>query len=137
MYSFKTKHRIRYADVDQMKFAYYGNYAKYYEIGRVETIRSLGFSYKDLEEKLGIILPVVKMESRYIKPAFYDDLITIDTKIPFVPSKMIEFHCDIYNPSEELINKGIIKLLFVEMKTGKRVSAPEVFTNKLAPYFEN
>ena len=136
MYSNKFKFRIRYADTDQMGYAYYGNYARYYEIGRVETIRSLGFSYKDFETKMGIMLPVVYLESRYIKPAFYDDLLTIETKLTEMPSKMITFHCDIYNESIELINTGLIKLFFVDMKTNKRVSSPELLVSKLKPYFD-
>ena len=136
MYSYKFKHRIRYADTDQMGYAYYGNYPKYYEIGRVELIRSLGFSYKSFETELGIMLPVVNLEARYIKPAFYDDEITIDTQITKLPGKMITFDHLIYNEGQELINKGIVKLFFIDMKTNKRVSAPEVLINNLKPYFE-
>ena len=136
MYSYKFKHRIRYSDTDQMGYAYYGNYPKYYEIGRVELIRSLGFSYKSFETELGIMLPVVNLEARYIKPAFYDDEITIDTQITKLPGKMITFDHLIYNESLELINKGIVKLFFIDMKTNKRVSAPEVLINNLKPYFE-
>ena len=136
MYSYKFKHRIRYADTDQMGYAYYGNYPKYYEIGRVELIRSLGFSYKSFEVELGIVLPVVNLEARYIKPAFYDDEITIDTQITKLPGKMITFDHLIYNEDQELINKGIVKLFFIDMKTNKRVSSPEVLINNLKPYFE-
>ncbi|MBK7094059.1 MAG: acyl-CoA thioesterase [Saprospiraceae bacterium] len=136
MYTFRYSFRIRYADTDQMGYAYYGNYAKYYEIGRVETIRSLGFSYKDFETKLGIMLPVVNLESRFLKPAFYDDHLTVETKIMELPTKMITFHCNIFNENEELINYGIIKLFFVNMTTNKRVSAPELLISKLKPYFD-
>jgi len=136
MYSYKFKHRIRYADTDQMGYAYYGNYPKYYEIGRVELIRSLGFSYKSFETELGVMLPVVNMEARYIKPAFYDDEITIETQLMEIPSKMITFYHKIYNEKEELINKGIVKLFFIDMKTNSRVSAPEILIEKLKIYFE-
>jgi len=136
MYTFKFKHRIRYADTDQMGYAYYGNYPKYYEIGRVETIRSLGFSYKDFETKMGVMLPALNLESRYIKPAFYDDLLTIETQIREMPSKMVTFYCNIYNEDGELINKGNVKLFFINMDTGKRVSAPQILVNSLKPYFE-
>lgn len=136
MYKFKYKHRVRYADTDQMGYAYYGNYAKYYEIGRVETIRSLGVSYKEFETVYGVMLPVVNLESRYLKPSYYDDLLTIETQIRELPNKMITFHCFIYNEQEELINKGIVKLFFIDMKTGKRVSSPEHLTKSLKSYFE-
>ena len=119
-----------------MGYAYYGNYAKYYEIGRVETIRSLGFAYKDFEAVWGVMLPVVNMEARFIKPAFYDDLLTIETQIREMPGKMVTFYCNIYNEQNEIINKGVVKLFFVDMKTGKRVSAPEILINKIKPYFE-
>lgn len=127
---------MRYADTDQMGYLYYGNYAKLYEIGRVETIRSLGFSYKEFETRLGIMLPVVSLESRYLKPAFYDDLLTIETKIKDLPSKMISFECNIFNEKSELINSGLIKLFFVDMITNKRVSAPDEFVQKLISYFD-
>ncbi len=119
-----------------MGYLYYGNYAKLYEIGRVETIRSLGFSYKEFETRLGIMLPVVSLESRYLKPAFYDDLLTIETKIKDLPSKMISFECNIFNEKSELINSGLIKLFFVDMITNKRVSAPDEFVQKLISYFD-
>ncbi|MEZ4906155.1 MAG: thioesterase family protein [Saprospiraceae bacterium] len=135
MYSFKYKTRIRYADTDQMGYVYYGNYAKFYEIGRVETIRSLGLSYTDWEIKSGIILPVVFMESRYIKPAFYDEEIEIETILDEIPSKMVTFNHLISNESGELINKGIVKLFFIDIKTNKRVSAPDELTNKLQAFF--
>ncbi|HHH53516.1 MAG TPA: acyl-CoA thioesterase [Bacteroidetes bacterium] len=136
MYSFKYKFRVRYAETDQMGYAYYGNYAKYYEIGRVETIRSLGFAYKDFETVWGIMLPVVNMQARYIKPAFYDDLLTVETQIREMPGKMVTFYCNIYNEQDEMINRGEVKLFFIDMKTGKRVSAPDILTKKLKPYFE-
>lgn len=119
-----------------MGYLYYGNYAKLYEIGRVETIRSLGFTYKEFETRLGIMLPVVSLESRFLKPAFYDDLLTIETKIKDFPTKMIAFECNIYNDKRELLNTGLIKLFFVNMKTNKRVSAPEDFIQKLISYFD-
>lgn len=136
MYSFKYQIRVRYAETDQMGYSYYGNYAKYYEVGRVETIRSLGFSYKDFETVWGVMLPVVSMEARYMKPAFYDDLLTIETQIREMPGKMVTFYCNIYNENEELLNKGIVKLFFIDMETGKRVSAPKILTDNLKSYFE-
>jgi len=135
MYSFRYSFRIRYSDTDQMGYAYYGNYARYYEIGRVETIRSLGFSYKDFEAKLNVMLPAVNLESRYIMPAFYDELLTIETIIKELPTKMITFHHNIFNEKEQLINHGVVKLFFVDMQTQKRVSAPDFLITKLKPYF--
>lgn len=135
MYSHRFDIRVRYADADQMGYVYYGNYAKFYEIGRVETIRSLGLAYKDFETQWGIMLPVVYCESKFLKPALYDDILTIDTSIREFPGKMVVFHCNIYNENNELINEGVIKLFFVDIKTGKRISAPFQFIEKIKPYF--
>lgn len=136
MYKHEFKVIVRYADTDQMGFVYYGNYAKYYEIGRVELIRSLGLSYKEFEDKLGIFLPVVQLESRYLLPAKYDDELRIETILDEMPDKMISFRHLIYNPQNFLINKGIVKLLFIDRNTGRKVSAPNAMTNLLKKYFE-
>ena len=128
--------RVRYGETDQMGFLYYGNYALLYEIGRVEAIRSLGVVYKDIEDKLGIMMPVVAMECRYRKPALYDQLVRIDTILETMPSKMIEFKYEIYNPDDELLHSAAVKLFFLEMKTNRRVSAPEILTSKIKSYFD-
>ena len=85
MYSFETQLRVRYGETDQMGYLYYGNYAQFYEVGRVETMRSLGMSYKTLETDYGILMPVMSMQVRYVRPAFYDDLLTIKTTIRHFP----------------------------------------------------
>ncbi len=136
MYKHEYNVIVRYAETDQMGFVYYGNYAKFYEIGRVELIRSLGLSYKEFEEKLNIFLPVVQLESRYLLPARYDDTLRIETYLDEMPEKMITFRHLIFNPRNFLINRGIVKLLFIDRVTGKKVSAPLELTNSLTAYFE-
>jgi len=126
--------RVRYAETDKMGYLYYGNYPKYYEIGRVELIRSLGFSYKELEDRTGVMLPVVAMESRYIRSAYYDDAVTIRTIIKEPPSKMVTFFHELY-VDDVLINKGSVKLFFVDAGTRKRVSAPQMFVEASKKYF--
>ena len=74
MYLSETSVRVRYAETDKMGFLYHGNYAQYYEVGRVEMIRSIGLSYRDLEEKVGVGMPVMMMDTRFVRPAYYDDL---------------------------------------------------------------
>ena len=130
VYSFETKLRVRYGETDQMGFVYYGVYAQYYEVGRVELLRSLGISYRELEEK-GFALPVVSFEINYKKAAYYDDELTIRTTIKELPSARIEFYYETFNQKKELLNSGKVILVFVETKNKKPCSAPEIVVNKL------
>jgi acyl-CoA thioester hydrolase len=135
MYTNQFAKRVRYAETDKMGYLYYGHYAKYYEIGRVELIRSLGFRYRDFEDNLGVKLPVVSLESRYLKPAYYDDLITIESTITSMPTKLISFDFKLINEESEVINTAVVKLFFVDSASEKRVSCPSAFADKLATYF--
>jgi len=136
MYSFEFKKRVRYSETDKMGYLYYGKYAALYEIGRVETIRSLGISYQEMEDQLGIMLPVLSLESRFLKPAYYDEELTIISILKEMPNKMIRFEHEIKNEKGELINTGIVKLFFIDIKSNSRVSAPAFITNALRSYFE-
>ena len=136
MYRFSFHKRVRYAETDKMGYLYYGHYAKYYEIGRVETLRQLGLSYKTMEDEQGIMLPVVSLESRYLAPAYYDDNIEIKTILKSLPNKMITFYHELVNEEGKTINKATIKLFFIDMKTGKRTSCPELLTQNLSPFFK-
>lgn len=135
MISHDVKIRVRYSETDQMGYMYYGNYCSYYEVGRAETIRSLGISYKELEEDHKIMMPVLKVESKFLKPALYDELITVRSILKELPTKLIEFHHELFNEREELIHKGNVKLFFIDMKTGKRVSTPAYVIDKMVGYF--
>ena len=108
MYSFETKIRVRYGETDQMSFAYYGVYAQYYEVGRVELLRSLGVTYKKLED-MGFALPVVSLNINYKKPAYYDDELTIRTTIKELPSVKITFYYEIDEENRKLKIKGFGK----------------------------
>ena len=135
MYSHDTQLRVRYGETDQMGYLYYGRYAEYFEVGRVETIRSLGLTYKELEEQHGIWLPVVSLEMRFVRPAYYDDLLTVHTEIRRLPDEYITFHCEIFNEKRKLINAGTVRLCFFAAATKKVVPAPEHLLEKLRPYF--
>jgi acyl-CoA thioester hydrolase len=135
MYSFDFKKRVRYAETDKMGYLYYGHYAKYYEIGRVETLRSLGISYKKMEDDLKVMTPVMDLHIRYLAPAYYDQEITIRTILETLPNKILVFENELYNPEMELINKATVKLFFVDMIANKRVSAPDYIIERLAKYF--
>ena len=137
MYTSSTHIRIHYALTDQMGVVYYGNYAQFYEIGRTEAIRELGFTYKDIEA-MGIIMPVVEMQSSFIRSAKYDDLITVKTIVKEMPtSHSITFFTEIYNETKKLLNTGTTTLFFVEKASMKKVSMPKELEEKLKIFFEN
>ena len=118
------KVRVRYAETDQMGVVYHGNYAQYFEMGRVEWLRNLGLSYSVME-KQGVMLPVVSLNINYKKPARYDDLLTVRTIFKKQESVKIEFDYEIYNEAGQLLTIGNSVLVFVDMKTGRPVVPPQ------------
>jgi len=128
--------RVRYGETDQMGYLYYGNYAQYYEIGRVEMLRSTGLSYREMEQEHGVLMPVVSLQMRFVRPALYDELLTIRTTLRQLPAKFITFEVEIFNEQAKLVNGGSVRLCFVEATTGKTISAPEFLLEKLRGYFE-
>jgi acyl-CoA thioester hydrolase len=134
MFTFKTEIRVRYAETDQMGFVYYGNYATYYEVARVESLRSLGFSYKSLEAQ-GVLMPVAENKSKFIRPAKYDDLLSIHVVVEHLPVKRMIFKYEIYNEQKKLINLGETVLAFVNKNSGKACEAPDTIINLLNPFF--
>lgn len=132
----ETKLRVRYAETDQMGYVYYGVYAQYYEVGRVDAMRQLGFSYKDVEAN-GILMPVVEFVVNYKKPAFYDDEITIITYIKKKPEGLkIIFDYECYNSKKELLNTGKVTLVCVDKLTQKMVKLPYWFNKALSSFFK-
>ncbi|HYG39291.1 MAG TPA: thioesterase family protein [Cytophagales bacterium] len=131
----ETKVRVRYAETDQMAYVYYGNYATYYEVGRVELIRSLGLSYKIMEES-GVMMPVLENWSKFLKPAKYDDLLTIKVTVKEKPTARIKFDYEIFNELGILLNIGFTALVFVDSKTLKPCSPPEIMTKITDRFFE-
>jgi acyl-CoA thioester hydrolase len=136
MYISETKVRVRYAETDQMGYVYYGNYAQYYEVGRVEALRQLGMSYRSMEEN-GIMLPVLSYSIKYFKPAFYDDELTIKTIIKDIPAARILFEYECYNDKQILLNKGETTLVFINKNTGKPMTAPDNFVQALSSKMNN
>ena len=136
MFTHSIKLRIRYSETDQMGYCYYGNYAQFFEMGRVETLRAIGVSYKQLEDQ-GIMLPVLDLKVKYHKAALYDDLITVKTSINKVPNIKIEFDYEIFNEKDELLTTGSTNLVFVDSKTMKPIKIPqkigEIIKNKIEP----
>lgn len=124
------KFRVRYGETDQMSFAYHGNYAQYFEMGRIEWLRKLDVSYKKMEET-GIMLPVISLNTNYLKPAKYDDLLTLKTTLEKIPLVKIEFKHEIYNENNELLTTAISTLAFMNSLTKKPIRAPEYLLKKL------
>lgn len=126
--------RVRYAETDQMGYVYYGNYAAYYEESRTEMLRETGISYKDLEN-MGVMMPVLDMQIKYNQPAIYDDLLTIKVIIKDKPSIRIKFEYEVYNEAGTLLNVGSTQLVFVDMKKNRPCKPPQIFMDKMEPYF--
>ena len=128
--------RVRYADTDQMGYVYYGNYARFYEIGRVEALRSLDFHYIEMEAS-GVMMPVYENKSRYLKPARYDDLLRVRVTIPELPKVRIVFQYEVFNQHNELLNTGETTLVFQRMDNGRLCVAPDPLLNALKPFYSH
>ena len=135
MFISETVIRVRYAETDQMGYVYYGNYATYFEVARVEAMKELGVSYKELEEQ-GIIMPVLSYSSKYYKPALYDDALTIKTSITELPNVRIHFSFEVFNAEGVKLNDSKATLVFVDSSSGKACAAPEHLLNTLKPYYK-
>lgn len=134
MFEFRCKIRVRYGETDQMGYVYYGNYASYYEVARVEMLRSLGTSYKEMELN-GVMLPVLELKCKYIKPARYDEELTITVRIKEKPNMRIKFDYEIHNEKQELINVGETILVFVDTKRNKPCLPPDEFNRRMGSFF--
>ncbi|MFM7022744.1 MAG: acyl-CoA thioesterase [Flavobacteriales bacterium] len=135
MLAHEFKIRVRYSETDQMGFVYYGNYAAYLEVGRVETLREMGYPYKELEAR-GVMLPVVNLTINYRKPAVYDDLLTIKTSIKQTPSVKIVFDSQIFNEQGDLLVEASVTLVFIDANTKKPTKGPIDLLEKVASYIK-
>lgn len=135
MYTSETTLRVRYGETDQMGYVYYGYYAMYYEVARVESLRRLGLTYREIEA-MGIIMPVLENKSQFILPGRYDELLKIVTHIKEKPGVRITFEYEIFNEEGVLINKGVTLLAFVNQKSGRPCRPPQEMMDVLEPYFK-
>ncbi|MES1224701.1 MAG: thioesterase family protein [Bacteroidota bacterium] len=136
MFITETQIRVRYAETDQMNVVYHGNYAQYFEVARAESIRRLGFTYKDMEA-IGVIMPVVELHTKFLRPAHYDTLLTIKTILKELPANhRIEFHQEVYDEKKELLTIGKVVLYFMDGKSMKKTSMPEQLLKKIEPFFK-
>ena len=134
MYQSETTVRVRYGETDQMAYVYYGNYAMYYEVARVEGLRQLGVTYKELEA-MGVMMPVLEYHSKFLAPGRYDELLRIVTTIPEKPGVKIRFLFETFNEENKLINQGEAILAFVNMQSGRPCRPPEKMMKALESYF--
>ncbi len=134
MYTHETHYRVTYGDTDQMKYVYYGHYARLFEIGRVEAMRAIGFSYRQFEAE-GVMMPVLELQCKYLKPAFYDELLTIRTCVAEMPGVRIFFVHDIFNEAGEHIHHGKTTLVFMQMSNSRPCKIPTHFAAALQPFF--
>ncbi len=135
MFTHTTKLRVRYGETDQMGYMYYGNYAEFFEVGRVEMLRSLGLTYSGMEAD-GIMMPVLEMKCKYLRPARYDEEISIKVTMEKMPGVKIHFRYDLYNEQWEHIHTGETLLAFINMSTNRPSLPPQQFLDKLKPFFE-
>ena len=128
--------QVRYDEVDKMGYVYHGNYARYYHISRTELLRKVGICDRELESQ-NIILPVIEMNIRYIQPVYYDDFITIRTRLLELPKTRMKFQHEVINQDDEIINIANSTLVFVDSNTRKPMIIPEIILNKLEAYLKN
>ncbi|PHR47716.1 MAG: thioesterase [Fluviicola sp.] len=126
-----TQLRVRYGETDQMGYCYYGNYAQYFEVGRVEALRSIGVSYKNLESQ-GVMLPVSEYSVKYFLPALYDDELTITTYVTKLEGARLYFDYEIHNESDKLLAKANTTLVFVKKSNMRPTSPPDSFKELLS-----
>jgi acyl-CoA thioester hydrolase len=134
MYISETSVRVRYAETDQMGYVYYGHYAMYYEVARVESLRQLGLTYKQIED-MGVMMPVLENKSRFFAPARYDDLLRIVTTLREKPGVKIKFEYEIYNGENTLIHKGETILVFINRVTNRPCRLPQAMAKVLERFF--
>ncbi|WP_018627939.1 acyl-CoA thioesterase [Niabella aurantiaca] len=135
MFISETQLRVRYADTDKMGVVYHSNYIDYFEVARTESIRGLGITYAAMEA-MGIIMPVIEVHCKYIRPATYDDLITVTANLQELPEgHRIIFYQEAYNAQKELLARGHVVLYFMEAQTMKRTTMPAPLRAALLPYF--
>lgn len=130
MFTTKTYYRVRYSDTDQMGVVYYGNYPRFYEIGRSEMIRDLGYTYKELE-KTGVFMPVASVNATYHRPIYYDELITIETTLKKMPQARMVFFHTIYNEKKDVVHSAEVTLVFLDGKTNRPVRVPQYMLEAL------
>ncbi len=137
MLIYKTSVRVRYADTDQMKYVYNGKYFEYFEVGRTEMMRELGLTYKEIED-IGFLMPVLETKITYLSPAFYDELLEIQTIVSELPKVKVHIDHVIKSLDRDVeVVKGYVELAFINTQTMKPTRAPRIFLDAISKYFNN
>ncbi|MEZ5007533.1 MAG: thioesterase family protein [Chitinophagales bacterium] len=136
MFVHEYQYRVPYPEVDRLNVVHHGHYAKYFELGRLEAMRAMGWSYKDMEDG-GIGLFVVEMQSKFLKPATYDEVITIITTLRKLPGRKVTFETEILNEQNDTCCIGTVNLLFINKSKTKVCSIPSELKKLLQPYFKS
>ena len=123
MFHHEIQVRVRYAETDKMGYVYYGNYATYFEVARVEALRAVGFSYKTLEDQ-GVMMPVLELKNQFKSPGYYDEILTVRVSIPKMPTLKILFNYEVIGEDEREVNLGQTTLVFVNKTSGKPIRIP-------------
>ncbi|WP_407511120.1 acyl-CoA thioesterase [Elizabethkingia anophelis] len=134
MISTTCRLRVRYAETDPMKYVYYGNYATYFEVARVELFRGIGMSYDEIEKR-GIWLPVSEYNIKYLKPALYDQELRIEVKVKERPGVRIIFDYEIYNEEDEKMTEASTTLFFLDAEKNKVVKCPDWLMQLMDKHF--
>lgn len=136
MFEYESKVRVRYIETDQMGIVHHANYVQYYELARTECFEACsGMSYAAMEAE-GVMLPILEIQSKYLKPAYYNEMLTIKSIVKELPSIRLNVEYEIYNEANELINIGKTTLVFVKKETRRPCQPPENFMKKVRPFFE-
>lgn len=136
MYQFETKIRVRYGETDKMGYLYHGYYALLYEQARVDAMRNIGVVYKKMEDD-GVLMPVAELRCKYIRPAYYDELLTVKASIRKIPAMRVHMDYEIYNEKNELLNVGETTLAFIDSEKMKAIHCPQFVIDALMPYFKS
>ena len=133
----KTSLRVRYADTDQMQYAYNGKYFEDFEVGRTEMMREQGLTYRSIEQN-GYQMPVYEAQIKFKNPAFYDELLEVETRVEKLPLAKVHIDHTIRSLDRNIvIAEGYIELAFIKSDTKKLTRAPVFFTDALKKFFED
>ncbi len=135
MYCHELKIRVRYAETDQMGYVYYGNYATYFEVARVEAMRAIGFSYREMEDR-GIMMPVLELKNQFKSPGRYDEELNIKVTIPTMPTLKIRFLYEVTGEDCREVCNGETTLVWVNKETGKPIRMPQELVDLLGSSFQ-
>lgn len=133
--SFEHKVRVRYKDTDQMGIMHHSNYIVLYEMARTEWLRDIGLTYAEIERR-GIMSPIIEVESRYLAPAYYDEVLTVRVSLDEMPTAKMVIRSEVFNEKGALINRGSVTLGFMLADTRRACRAPEWFMSALNQYIE-